>query len=119
MASVPPTNTFRERQPRRRPALCGTVGLEQSLRYRAIPRVSSQTYPRSDPSRHGGLSAQDRTRDMWANELLARFNTSSGWVRRSNQTVKPDAFIPYPYPALSVTRHRKLTPHELWHLGRK
>ncbi|MCI0540739.1 MAG: hypothetical protein L0Z50_36535, partial [Verrucomicrobiales bacterium] len=44
------------------------------------------------------------------------FVTSSGWVR-SNQTVKPDAFIPYPYPDLSVTRHKDLSESEIWRIG--
>jgi hypothetical protein len=50
-------------------------------------------------------------------ELLARFVTSSGWVRKSDQTVKQDAFIPYPYPDLSVTRHKGLSNDQLWNVG--
>lgn len=50
-------------------------------------------------------------------ELLARFITSSKWFRSSNQTVKQDAFIPHPYPDLSVTRHRSLSEAEIWRIG--
>jgi hypothetical protein len=49
-------------------------------------------------------------------ELLARFILSRNQVR-SDQTVKPDAFIPYPWPDLSVTRHIGLTDEELWKTG--
>ena len=50
------------------------------------------------------------------NELLARFVPSSRWFR-SDSTVKPDAFIPYPYPELSVTRHRLFSEEDLWKVG--
>lgn len=51
-------------------------------------------------------------------ELLARFITSSKWFR-SNQTVRQDAFIPYPYPDLSVTRHKSLSEREIWKIGQE
>lgn len=54
-----------------------------------------------------------------AKELLARFITSSGWIRTSDQTVKQDAFIPYPYPDLSVTRHKDLSNERLWCIGQE
>jgi len=50
-------------------------------------------------------------------EWLARFVTSTRWVRQSDQTVKQDAFIPYPYPDLSVTRHKDLSDQEIWGIG--
>lgn len=50
------------------------------------------------------------------NEILARFILSKSWVR-ADKTVKPDAFIPYPYPDLSVTRHTNLSESEIWQLG--
>ncbi len=65
------------------------------------------------------MSAGDTTPEVEANELLARFVTSSGWVRSKTQTVKQDAFIPYPYPDLSVTRHKNLALADLWRLGRE
>lgn len=50
-------------------------------------------------------------------EMLARYILHSSHIRRSNQTVKPDAFIPHPYTDLSVTRHRAATEAELWAAG--
>lgn len=49
-------------------------------------------------------------------ELLARFVLFRKWIR-NDQTVRQDAFIPYPYPNLSVTRHIGLSESELWQLG--
>ncbi|MBI3902919.1 MAG: hypothetical protein HY306_08290 [Nitrosomonadales bacterium] len=50
-------------------------------------------------------------------EQLARFILFSKWVRNSDRTVKSDAFIPHPYPDLSVTRHQNLAEDELWKVG--
>lgn len=50
-------------------------------------------------------------------EVLARFVLSRRWIRSSNGTVKPDAFIPYPWPDLSVTRHIGLSIEEIWQIG--
>ena len=50
---------------------------------------------------------------MSDDESLARFILRQNQIR-SDQTVKPDAFIPYPWPDLSVTRHLGLTDDELW-----
>lgn len=50
-------------------------------------------------------------------ECLARFILFSKWIRNSDQTVRPDAFIPYPYPDLSVTRHINLSEEALWKIG--
>jgi hypothetical protein len=52
-----------------------------------------------------------------AGELLARYVLQSSHIRSSNQTVKPDAFIPHPYRDLSVTRHREATEGEIWNSG--
>lgn len=49
-------------------------------------------------------------------EWLARFILFSGWFRK-DQTVRPDGFIPHPYPDLSVTRHLGLSESQLWQLG--
>ena len=49
-------------------------------------------------------------------ELLSRFVLFSSWIR-GNQTIRPDAFIPHPYPDLSVTRHVGLLESELWQIG--
>jgi hypothetical protein len=50
-------------------------------------------------------------------EGLARFILYSNWIRNSDKTVRPDAFIPYPYPDLSVTRHINLSEEALWNVG--
>ena len=55
--------------------------------------------------------------DITADEALARYVMQSSHVRRSNQTVKPDAFMPHPHRDLSVTRHLATTAAELWSLG--
>lgn len=54
-----------------------------------------------------------------SDEQLARFILFSRWIRSSDpvKTVKPDAFIPYPYPDLSVTRHKNLSEKGLWRIG--
>jgi hypothetical protein len=51
-------------------------------------------------------------------ELLARYVTQSGQFRSSDQTVKPDLFMPHPYQELSVTRHLHATEEEIWAVGR-
>jgi hypothetical protein len=57
--------------------------------------------------------------DVAANELLARFVLQGSHVRSSNQTVKPDAFIPPPNGKMSVTRHLMATEEEIWEVGRR
>jgi hypothetical protein len=52
-----------------------------------------------------------------SDERLARFILASNWIRKADQTIKPDAFIPYPYPNLSVTRHGNLPEPALWRVG--
>src|SRR4051794_5566723 len=51
-------------------------------------------------------------------EVVARYVVFSKWVRSSDGTVKPDAFIPHPFPDLSVTRHLSATEQEVWSVGR-
>ncbi len=52
------------------------------------------------------------------NEMLARYILRRNHVRRSDHTVKPDAFIPPKSSlALSVTRHKDLSEKEIWQLG--
>jgi hypothetical protein len=55
--------------------------------------------------------------DVAAEEILARYILQSSHVRRSNSTVKPDAFIPPANLLLSVTRHLQATENELWSIG--
>ncbi len=51
-------------------------------------------------------------------EVLARFITQRNHIR-SDKSIKPNAFIPYPWPNLSVTRHIGLTETELWEIGQE
>ena len=37
---------------------------------------------------------------------------------RPDDTVKPEAVIPYPHEALSATRHEELTNEDIWDSGR-
>lgn len=50
-------------------------------------------------------------------EQLARFVLYSGWIRHTDQTIKPDAFIPYPHPNLSVTLLGGLSAQQIWDVG--
>jgi len=51
-------------------------------------------------------------------ELLSRYIIYSKWIRKQDQTVKQDAFIP-PNSELSVTRHLGLTEGAIWIIGGK
>lgn len=64
---------------------------------------------------NGGAGLSSITSD----EQLSRFILFRKWIRNSGpiKTVKPDAFIPHPYPDLSVTRHENLSESELWSIG--
>lgn len=53
-----------------------------------------------------------------SNEKLARYIFFTKRLRQ-DWTVRPDEFIPYPYPNLSVTRHLNLTDADLWNIGRR
>ncbi len=52
-----------------------------------------------------------------ADEVLARFLLHRRYVRQDG-TVRDAAFVPYPWPDLSVTRHSGLVEDELWSKGR-
>lgn len=52
-----------------------------------------------------------------SDEQLARFILHRSHLRQ-DRTVKPDAFIPHPWPNLSVTRHSHLSETELWNIAR-
>lgn len=54
-----------------------------------------------------------------AEELLARFVLQSSHFRPSNNTVKPDAFMPHPRVELSLTRHRESSVEEIWVEGER
>jgi hypothetical protein len=49
-------------------------------------------------------------------ESLARFVFARNHLR-ADGTLRPDAFIPHPYPDLSVQRHLGLSDSDLWRVG--
>ncbi|RMF85055.1 MAG: hypothetical protein D6744_02060 [Planctomycetota bacterium] len=55
--------------------------------------------------------------DVEPEEMLARFILSRRHIRRGDDTIKPDAFVPHPRDELSVTRHRDATDDEVWDAG--
>jgi hypothetical protein len=50
-------------------------------------------------------------------ETLSRFLLQRNHIR-ADLTIRPDPFIPHPYPRLSVTRREALTETDLWTRGR-
>lgn len=52
-----------------------------------------------------------------SNEKLARYILASKHIRNSDNSIKPEAFVPYPHNELSVTRHRDASESELWSVG--
>src|SRR5688572_26270596 len=51
-----------------------------------------------------------------ANENLARYIFCRDHVR-ADATIKPDAFVPFKWVELSVTRHLQLSEERIWELG--
>jgi hypothetical protein len=51
------------------------------------------------------------------NELLARFILHKSDYRSSDDTVRPQLFLPYSRVELSVNRHRDSEVEELWDIG--
>lgn len=52
-------------------------------------------------------------------ELLARFVLFSRHFRSSDNSVKPEAFMPHPLTELSMTRHLQAAAAELWREGER
>ena len=50
-------------------------------------------------------------------KILSRFLLHRNYIR-ADLTIRPDPFIPHPYPRLSVTRHDDLRESDLWARGR-
>jgi hypothetical protein len=50
-------------------------------------------------------------------ESLARFIYYQRYIRQ-DRTLRPDAFMPHPYPVLSVTRRLQLSETQIWEIGR-
>lgn len=59
----------------------------------------------------------DSIPDVGRQETLSRFIISRSHVRSSDNTVKPDAFVPHPYEELSVNRDLDATDEETWRVG--
>jgi hypothetical protein len=57
--------------------------------------------------------------DVSPEEIVARFVRSRHWIRASDDTVKPDAFMPPSDLNLSVTRHIGLSEELLWKIGQE
>ena len=51
-------------------------------------------------------------------EMLARFVLKTEWIRKVDNTVKQDAFIPPKDLQLSVTRHTGISPDQLIEAGK-
>jgi hypothetical protein len=62
------------------------------------------------------MSDGDNVPPITSDEWLARFIHYQRYIRQ-DRTVRADAFIPHPYPDLSVTRHLQLSDAELWRIG--
>ena len=55
--------------------------------------------------------------DVSDDEILARYAMQSGHFRRSDQTAKPELFMPHPYQELSLTRYLDATIEEVLAVG--
>lgn len=62
------------------------------------------------------MSTEVQSSPIAPDEKLARFILSKSCIRNDN-TVKQDAFLPFPHRGLSVTRHKNLSEQELWRIG--
>ena len=62
------------------------------------------------------MSDGDNVPPVTSDEWLARFIHYQRYIRQ-DRTVRADAFIPHPYPDLSVTRHLQFSDTELWQIG--
>ena len=62
------------------------------------------------------MTEEEPDKYVSSNELLARFIFYKSYLRQ-DLSVRPDAFIPHPWPDLSVTRHLSLSDTEIWKIG--
>ena len=62
------------------------------------------------------MTDNELSKPVTYDEQLARFILQRSHLRQDG-SVKQDAFVPYPWPDLSVTRHLQLTDEELWGIG--
>ena len=59
----------------------------------------------------------DNVPPVTPDELVARFIYVRRNIRNSDNTIKPDAFMPHPRIKMSVTRHIAATEEEIWTEG--
>lgn len=63
------------------------------------------------------MTMNARSHTVLPGERLSRYILQSNFIRPSDNTVKPNAFIPYPNKDLSVTRHIGLEQDAIWSMG--
>jgi hypothetical protein len=63
------------------------------------------------------MLAFENVPDVARSEKLSRFVVSSRHIRKSDETVKADAFVPHPHEELSVNRDKEATDEETWDAG--
>src|SRR5258708_32390934 len=117
MVPFPSTHLIREHQSGRRSALRRAAGSQKNPRDGAILRRSPAGHSGSDSPRFLCVTDKRKSSLMTDDEWLALVILYSKWVRASDQTVRPAALIPHPYPDLSVTRHKNLPAQELCRIG--
>ena len=59
------------------------------------------------------------TEEISADEIVSRFVRYHRWIRSSDSSVRPDAFMPPPELQLSVNRQQGLSEEALWEIGQK
>jgi len=63
------------------------------------------------------MSDNDASDTVASDERLSRYILQRNHIRKSDNTVKQDAFIPHPHEDLSVTRHLDLDQEAIWSIG--
>jgi len=63
------------------------------------------------------MLAIENVPEVERSETLSRFIVSSRHIRKSDETVKADAFVPHPNEELSVNRDKEATDDETWDAG--
>jgi len=63
------------------------------------------------------MLAIENVPEVERSETLSRFIVSSRHIRKLDETVKADAFVPHPNEELSVNRDKEATDDETWDAG--
>jgi hypothetical protein len=63
------------------------------------------------------MSNNDASDTVAPDEQLSRYILQHNHIRKSDNTIKQDAFIPHPHEDLSVTRHLDLDQEAIWSIG--